>query len=133
MQFPYILLPGRRDNVKTPIVPIGVSFGGTDFNIMCLVDSGADVSYLPEDFAAMLGVQNVKSGRALKMTGITGDSITTYFHEIKFTLGGHTNNEEFGFGKLGMPFGILGRIFFHNYIVCFDQRRERIEFKEYRS
>ena len=133
MQFPYILLPGRTDKVKTPIVPIGVSFGGRKYQIMCLLDSGADRSYLSEDFASVLGIEEVENTEALTMTGITGDPITTYFHKVSFTIGGHSNEEWFGFGKLGMPFGILGRTFFAHYIICFDERRQRVEFKESRS
>src|SRR3989344_7817146 len=128
MKFRYWLV---QNKVRIPIVPIGIFYGGGPFHIACLVDSGADVSFLPKDYAAVLGIADYKTGVKKDIMGVTQHHITTYGHEVMFTLGGWPHKESFYVGDVGQDMGILGRSFFENYKVIFDQRAEEVEFRPY--
>ncbi len=85
MNFPYLKLPGLS---KRPLIPVYLKYGSRALYhpVLCLVDSGADVSYLDMAIAEELKVDltNIKPvpswgingevfrGRPVKMVGIIG-------------------------------------------------------------
>lgn len=56
MNFPYTTLPGIPKDTKRPLVPIKfIHKNKSTLPILCLVDSGADYSYLATEIASFLG------------------------------------------------------------------------------
>lgn len=130
MKFPYLLLPGKA---LAPFVPIGVVSNTLGpFKIPCLVDSGADVNFMATAFADVFGITDISSGKEIEITGVTKNTMVAYGHPLKFTVGGWKHKEIFFFANVGQDIGILGRAFFHNYKIYFNERKQVVEFKEYK-
>jgi hypothetical protein len=123
-----------EDENKSPSIPISLKGeGNTTFQFIGLLDSGADVSVIPQDVAQLLGLK--LDGDKEKVRGIGGwiDSINekinvtvskgheTYTFEVpvKIILG---SSEQLG----DIPI-ILGRDgFFDKFKIAFDQANERV-------
>ena len=123
-----------EDENKSPSIPISLKGeGNTTFQFIGLLDSGADVSVIPQDVAELLGLK--LDGKREKVRGIGGwvDSVNekinvtiskgheTYTFEVlvKVILG---SAEEIG----DIPI-ILGREgFFDKFKIIFDQANERV-------
>ena len=89
MKFPYTSLPGLPSDTKRPLVP--VKFIHKDKStqpILCLVDSGADYSYLTMDIALFLEI-NLKKVKPQKSFGINGSEFTCFPSELEIEIGGH--------------------------------------------
>lgn len=124
----------RPDNtaVKTPSIPI-LMRGHETFETLGLIDSGADVSAMPKDFAEILGLD--LSGKKEPSFGIGGeiDSIET---NVNITV--EKGHEVYNFnipvkvilGKYDFPV-LLGRNgFFDKFVVSFDESKEKISLKK---
>ena len=124
MKFNYIKLPTKDSSfIELPLIPIAFKNGGGCF---CLIDSGADYSYLNSSIGEALGI-DIKSGKIFKSKGITGRVFTAYFHRINFIIGGWDYESNFGFSyELGTPFGILGRDDFFNLFKIIFKHPKRI-------
>ena len=60
-----------EDNTKTPSIPISLKGNGnSSFEFIALVDSGADLSVIPQDVAELLGLD--LTGKKQKVRGIGG-------------------------------------------------------------
>jgi hypothetical protein len=126
MRFNYIKLPTKdRNFIELPLIPVAFKKEGGCF---CLIDSGADYSYLDANIGEALGL-DVKSGKIFRSKGITGREFTAYFHKINFIVGGWNFEGNFGFSyELGTPFGILGRDdFFTLFKITFKHPKKIID------
>lgn|SRR5450830_255303 len=133
MRFEYVKLPAESEKkfIELPLIPIKFDFGGSCF---CLIDSGADKSYLDAKIGEILNI-DIKRGIEGQSSGITGHKMIAYFHKINFNVGGWDFIAEFGFVyNLGTPFGILGREeFFNIFEVKFNHPKRFIELKQFNS
>lgn len=71
MNFPYLKLPGLS---RRPLVPVYLKFGSKSLYhpVLCLVDSGADVSYLDTSLAKELGI-DLSKVKPIPSWGINGE------------------------------------------------------------
>jgi len=119
--------------VKAPVVPLRLSGEKGSFDTPALLDSGADISVMPEVVAETLGLD--LSGERSPAFGIGGksESVGTF---AEITIG--KKHEIYNFKKT--PFKVilgeyefpilLGRVgFFDKFIITFDQKKETISLK----
>jgi hypothetical protein len=86
MNFPYLKLPGIS---RRPLVPVLIKHGKEFLPqpILCLVDSGADVSYFDISLAHELKI-NFKGLKPVPSWGINGEKFEGYQEKIIVTIGG---------------------------------------------
>ncbi len=117
--------------VKTPSIPILLK-GKESFQTIALLDSGADISAIPQGVAELLGLD--LSGKKSPAFGIGGkvNAIDTQMqilvakgHEqYAFTIPVKVILDAYDFPML------LGRAgFFDKFIISFDQKQERVSLK----
>lgn len=136
MKFPYLKLRHQDPHQKfvlTPWIPVSFEAHDQKYEILALVDSGADYCIFDSSVATFLGV-NVKNGHLEKTEGISGKEDIYYFDNIWINAGGYQIKVRAGFvtgnlagGSLG---GVLGRQGFFDYFkVCIDESAKEIELK----
>lgn len=90
MNFPYTTLPGLPQDTKRPLVPIRfINKNKSTLPILCLVDSGADYSYLTTEIADLLEI-DLKNIKPQPSRGINGSLFLCYPSEITIEIGGHS-------------------------------------------
>lgn len=119
MRFSYTELPEGDGSVYLPLIKLHFGFG----DYYCLVDSGADFSYMHTEIGEAMGI-TVREGERGVGRGVTGREFTAYFHDVECIIGDYTFTAPVGFSyQLGMPFGLLGRKgFFEEFTVVFHER-----------
>ncbi len=76
MRFNYIKLPTKdRKFIELPLITVAFKKEG---GCLCLIDSGADYSYLDASIGEALGI-NIRSGKIFKSKGITGRELQHTF------------------------------------------------------
>ena len=135
MEFKYKKLPTSKGrHLPIPLIDVGIKIperlGMIFYN--CLIDSGADQTYFHGDIGRSLGIK-IEDGEPSMGRGIAGQTFTAYKHKFTYNIGGIDIKDSIYFSDdLGTPFGILGREgFFEHFKICFDQRKEVVEFKPY--
>ena len=120
--------------VKTPSIPI-TFFGNNSIpiEVICLLDSGADVSVIPEGLAKFLNIN--LSGKKEKSHGIGGD-VEVINSRVSIAVKKDHENYEFIIpvqvilGKDEIP-PLLGRNgFFDKFKITFDENKERVTLKK---
>ncbi len=86
MNFPYLKLPGLS---RRPLVPVYFRSGRESIfhPILCLVDSGADVSYLDISLAKELKI-NLEGIKPVLSWGINGEKFLGYPVKMVAEIGG---------------------------------------------
>ncbi|MEK6843936.1 MAG: aspartyl protease family protein [Nanoarchaeota archaeon] len=120
--------------VKSPSIPITLWDAGQRFEFIALLDSGADISVVPQDVAELLGLDLNKPKEEARGIGGKVPAIQTNMNiELK------RSHEAYNFRipvKVilkdeieEMPI-LLGRAgFFDKFIVTFNQKEEKITLK----
>jgi len=134
ISFKYKINPQKKgDKIKTPSIPITL-FGNnsTPIDVIALLDSGADLSVIPEGLAKFLNLD--LTGETSICTGIGGEvEVKTTLVDIKIS---HAH-ESYSFkipvqvilGEDKIP-PLLGRTgFFDKFIVTFEQFNEKVKLK----
>jgi len=96
-----------------------------------IIDSGADLCIFHAQIGEVIGL-TIESGKLLKFTGISGQQLTAYFHDLEIEVGGYRFDCYAGFSREmeNMPYGLLGQVgFFDLFNVVFDYEKQRIELK----
>lgn len=118
--------------IKTPSIPVTV-YGKERIDTLALIDSGADVSAMPQALAEVLGLE--LSSNLQSAFGIGGE---VHAVETKLTLRIQQGHEHYVFevplkvvmGDVDFPF-LLGRAgFFERFTITFEQSQERILLKK---
>lgn len=122
-------------NILRPVIPIEISHSGMTIPYEVLVDSGADICIFDGQIGKLLGI-DVKSGKKMPVSGITGKAEFYYVHSVKLSVGGWSFEREVGFlpniGSFG--YGVVGQKgFFDTFIVKFDYKKAEIELKDIRN
>lgn len=132
MNFPYTTLPGIPKDTKRPLVPIKFIYKDkATLPILCLVDSGADYSYLSTEIADLLGI-DLKGIKPQKSFGINGSSFLCYPSKITIELGGHQLDIPVHFSKeLSSAFPcILGQEdFFSRCRIAFERYKWNLDIR----
>lgn len=88
MNYPYAALPGDPSGTKRPLIPVSfVHKNKATLPILCLVDSGADYSYLSWEIAEMLDI-NLNKSIPRTSFGINGSPFICFPSEITMEFGG---------------------------------------------
>ncbi len=118
--------------VRTPSIPV-VFYGEESFETVALIDSGADISAMPLSIAEILGL-DLSAGKS-SAYGI-GGKVDTIETKTKITV--EKGHEKYSFfipvkvilGDYDFPI-LLGRAgFFDEFIISFDQHKEKISLKK---
>jgi hypothetical protein len=117
--------------IRTPSIYL-LMHGEETIETVALVDSGADVSAMPQEFAEALGLDF--SGKKAPAFGI-GGKVDTVETEVRITVAkGH---EKYSFwipvkvimGSYDLPI-LLGRAgFFEHFVISFNEKRQTISLK----
>jgi hypothetical protein len=96
------------------------------FSLICIFDA---------QIGELLGI-DVKSGKAVKVAGITGAVENYFIHRVKIIVGGWDYGVSVGFlpniARLG--YGVVGQNgFFDIFVVKFDLLKEEIELRARRK
>jgi hypothetical protein len=113
-----------------PAVAIGLKGVTEELMALALIDSGADASYLPYEFANVLGVDLGSCDQSLSQTISGTSSVYVCPEGITARVFGVTFQLEGVFAPTVIP--ILGRRdFFARFLVEIDQRRQRFNLRPY--
>ena len=123
------VFPGQPLHV--PLLTIAIRYKQKKHKLLALVDSGADACLFPRDVAEVLGI-NLRSGPCASLTGIGGNRVPFYFHEVEILFSQYHIRTLAGFAKEGIgAAGLLGQKgFFDQFIVSFDNKSNYFEVKE---
>lgn len=114
LKFPYTKVPvgdlyGKKiGDAYRPIITLTLCHGSKKLNVLGLVDTGADESLFPGEFATLLG-HNLTKGKPRTFSGI-GGTVTGYLHQTDVKVGPYALRiniyycddwNKWGFGLLG--------------------------------
>jgi predicted aspartyl protease len=132
MNFPYTTLPGIPKDTKRPLIPAKfVHNGRSTLPIFCLVDSGADYSYLTMEIADMLKI-DLSGVQPQKSFSINGSPFLSYPSKIIIEVGGHQLNIPVQFSnQLNTPFKcVLGQEdFFSKARIIFERYKWNLDIR----
>lgn len=132
MNFPYTTLPGIPRDTKRPLIPIKfIHKNKSTLPILCLVDSGADYSYLSKEIAEWLEIDLTRS-KPQTSFGINNSPFICYPAEITINIGGHILNIPVHFSdQLSPAFPcILGQEgFFSKTRVVFERYKWNLDIR----
>jgi hypothetical protein len=135
MKFDYLEIPSRepgKPSARRPYIPIRILHGNKFQDLMCLVDSGADLCLFPAKIGELLAI-DIESGRTEQIGGIAEAPIVAYIHTVRLIVRGLSGVDvEAGFTESkGIRAGILGQIgFFDKYKITFERSRNWIDISE---
>jgi len=121
----------RRFSAIRPVIPIRLIRGEKEVRYLAIIDSGADLCIFHAEIGELIGIA-VESRKLLQFSGISGQQLAAYFHNIKVEVGGYEFDCYAGFSRdlRNLPYGLLGQLgFFNLFDVLFDYNKERIELK----
>ena len=121
----------RRFSASRPVIPIRLIKGTKDVRYHAIIDSGSDLCIFHAQIGEVIGL-TIESGKLLKFTGISGQQLTAYFHDLEIEVGGYRFDCYAGFSREmeNVPYGLLGQVgFFDLFNVVFDYEKQRIELK----
>jgi len=136
LSFRYKSIKRPKGNVvKAPHIPVNlITKSSMSIEVIALLDSGADVSVIPQDIADLLGVDLTKEKEISRGIGGEVEVINT---KIKINIKkGHENYDflipvQIIMGDSKVPV-ILGRAgFFDKFKITFDQANEIVSLKKY--
>lgn len=112
-----------------PAVEVGFLSKESEWlSLFLLVDSGATISALPKSDASALGV-DVESGKAAHVSGISGEAIMGWTHEISIKLGENILRVPFVFLDFESAPRVLGRVgVFDKFTIIFEELDRRTGF-----
>lgn len=132
MNFRYITLPGIPKDTKRPLIPVKfINKNKSTLPILCLVDSGADYSYLAKEIADWLEIDLTKS-KPQTSFGINNSPFICYPGEITIDIGGHISNIPVHFSdQLSSAFPcILGQEgFFSKARIVFERYKWNLDIR----
>lgn len=132
MNFPYTTLPGIPKDTKRPLIPVKFIYKDQyTLPILCLVDSGADYSYLTMEIAKILNI-DLSGVRPHTSFGINGSPFLCYPSKISIEIGGHRLDIPVQFSnQLNTPFKcILGQEnFFSKTRIIFERYKWNLDIR----
>lgn len=103
---------------------------GEWLSLIFVIDSGATISALPKSDAAVFGI-NPEDGAPLAITGVAGETIRAWRHELSVRLGNIALRLPLTFLDTTAAPRVLGREgVFDRFSVVFEEERRRSGFLE---
>lgn len=72
--------------ISRPIIPLTILYRDRFVQYQDLLDTGADYNVFYSDISDYLGI-SLTRGKSMKITGIGGDSIKSYLHNVQIKIG----------------------------------------------
>ncbi len=135
MKFEYLEIPSRehgKPSARRPYIPIRILYGARFQDLMCLVDSKADLCLFPAKIGEILGI-DLETGTREEIGGIAESPIVAYIHPVRLIVRGLSGVDvDAGFTEsAGIRAGILGQIgFFDKYRITFQRNRNWVDVSE---
>lgn len=132
--YSYRALPPTADplQVRRPVLPVRLHRGRRSLEaFLAIVDSDADVSAFPIDFAARLGIDvgDPSQCRPTKIRGTSGTA-DAYSCPVEIEVEGRRIPAHVSFAPVPAP--LLGRLdVFWHFRFCFDDRAEELLVEPY--
>lgn len=132
MKFEFLEIPSRepgRPSARRPYIQVRILHGNKFQDLICLVDSGADLCLFPAKIGEILGI-DVQSGRREEIGGIAEIPIAAYIHSVRVIVRGLSGVDvEAGFTESrGVRAGILGQVgFFDKYRITFERYKNWVD------
>ena len=128
LDYKYAVVAGRR----SPLIPLGLDFGGRWQRVEAYVDSGAFYSVFKVGFAIAIDIEWQKGEKRYVQVG-DGGLIPVYLHTVDLQLRQQRFSGQIGFSDhLGVSFNLIGRIpLFTHFEICFDDRQGIIRLTPY--
>jgi len=102
-------------------------------SIFLLIDSGAALSALPKSDSSFLGI-NVEKGSVMYISGVSGQPIKGWRHNLDIRFGNNAMNLPFVFLDNPNTPRILGRAgIFEKFSIVFEERGKRSGFLDSKS
>lgn len=122
--------------VKSPSIPVTLIGKMIKYDVIGLIDSGADISVIPRDMADLLGL-DLKNKSIEESRGI-GGKVRTIETSMKIIVEGKKSHEKY---SLTLPVNVildgdpppllLGRAgFFDNFVITFDESKQKVKLKK---
>lgn len=132
-QFPIKALSSakRKFFVSRPIIPLTILYKDRFVQYQALLDTGADYNVFHADIADYLGI-NLTKGKTIRITGIGGDSIKGYQHNVEIKIGKNLIKTTIVFSRQipSNATAVLGNQgFFDHFTVTFNYKNEVISIK----
>ncbi len=106
---------------------------GEQLSVFLLIDSGAALSALPRSDAPFLGI-DVERGDIMYISGVNGQSIKGWRHNLNIRFGNNTMNLPFVFLDNPNTPRVLGRAgVFEKFSIIFEERGKRSGLLEFGS
>lgn len=106
---------------------------GEWLSVFLLIDSGAALSALPRSDASFLGI-NVEKGNAMYVSGVSGQPIKGWRHNLNIRFENNAMNLPFVFLDNPNTPRVLGRAgLFEKFSIVFEERSKRSGFLEFGS
>ena len=119
-----------------PTIPVTLRYGKHHLDVLALIDSGADISFIPRDIGELLGMR-LKNVKATDTVGGIGGKVEVVTRNLRLTIS--NAHERY---TLTIPFYVsveksdrVGQILlgreglFHNFNITFMERDRKIRFK----
>ncbi len=118
---------GEIDTI--PVVEVGFKDKkGKWLSLFLIIDSGATISALPKSDATVFGI-NVYKGKQIMISGIGGEKLIGWQHQITTRLGKKILKFPVVFLESDMAPRVLGRAgIFENFLLVFEEREKRTFF-----
>ena len=132
MKFPYIKTPSadpRKKWASRPMIQIMLFGPSGSITVWALIDSGADKCLFHSALGKEIGLV-IEKGEKEDFSGIEGEKITAYLHQIQLQVVGIDEKAEIaaGFTDAKGVFAILGQEgFFDAFRIKFEKNHNAIE------
>ena len=128
-EFPFPTAQTPFGPVPEPTINLPLKLVDGYVGVRFFIDTGADVSVLPESVAPYCRV-DLEAARAITVTGIEGEGVRVRLGEIVVRIGGQDVNLPCAFSPVENTPALLGRAgLFDRFSVLFDARGDRIAFE----
>lgn len=136
MKFPYQREPARPSTAfperavqLRPRIPIRIRYGVQFYDVLALIDSGADTCVFPAELARALSIE-LNSDRMDTLRGIGGGSLRCWFRAVQVEVGGHPMTIDAAFADDANTVPLLGQhSFFDQFTVIFKKRKSTVELR----
>jgi len=128
--FPYGITLRENGAIDTvPVAEVGFKDKkGEWLSLFLIIDSGATISALPKSDALVFGI-NVSKGKQMMISGIGGEQLMGWQHQIAIRIGNEILKLPFVFLDNKMAPRVLGRAsIFKNFLLVFEEKERRTGF-----
>lgn len=132
IEFPYLKL--FKGDKPRPLLPVKINYKRGSEDVLALLDSGADFTFIPRHIASEVGLQ-LKPKNMMEVTGVGG---MVQVFKTQATLVFMIDDEEIALTRVNVlvpeepdfRFTLLGRdTIFKEFVITFDEYEKKVIFE----